>query len=753
MNKRQIFLILALVAILFQPLVSESLDDKLRATQSDIKVLCLASQEGAIQWGPLIYLNQKYGCEIFIGLVNLSPGFGSIIKSSADGQFHLGRFGQPAVDSTDSMIVDSIVYYLLDGNYPDLAVCGFNSREDSLSLVNILLGIRDKSTTDSLGLTSLEKIFIETADETNGLVLFNDRELFQKYSARVASVSKELGLVQPLKYTDRRLRRYRRFMNSVGVEGTVAENDFMSGFDSFRLPDFVSGIYIDGPERKNILTRISKFRSFIRNAQRVYLERSERLRFVLAALKEITYLDDLLRSRGSDLRKQALSGWVNDLKKKTYIAASEAVGLDWKGHLEMRQTPFGKSVRLTIDLKLTGPLPIELSLFKFHPGDFPAVIIDSISHEVLPHQRFYRNYPINLDNLDLSLGGASENSLLFSVEVIVEKVALNLFLPYSEYSDSKVGIEFLPGYAFLPPFSDRDNQITALAKTFDWQIKITKPFEGALDGRLLIDRPDAIVVGSYNKKIHIPDGVTSKYIDIYLAAGRSIEYNLKNVTARLEVDNKKIAETSAQVRVVRCDIPATRDIAFIPDPDGQLEDFLRVANVSMQALTAHGLIRANLEAFDVLIIGSGPTEFYSNLRATGGRLQDFVRNGGEIIIMGQPFGWPHNVFDFPIYCSAGDPEIKASVISENHAILNRPYKIDISHVLKQAGNGLDNYPTIMIAGTELISAGEHGSLLRVTRIGEGHIIYCGLPVLELVGGLDVEAIHLMANLLNFGNGK
>lgn len=748
MEKRFIIIIAVLVASFFQPLIADSLDDKLRATQSDIRVLCLASGEDAIQWGPLIYLNQKYGCEIFIGLVNRSPGFGSIIKSSTDGQFHLGRFGQPAADSTDSMMVDSIVHYLLGGRYPDLAVCGFNSSEDSTKLVDLLLGIRKKSATDSVSLASFRKIFIETWDEDKGLVLFNDRELYQKYSSRVEYVSEELDLSQPLKYTDRRLRRYRRLISSAGDMG---ENDFMSGFDNFRLPEIVSELYIEGPQQKNLLTRIAKYRSFIKNAQRVYLERSARLRFTLAALKEITYLEELFLSQKADSRKAALADWVSVLKKKTYLAASEAVGLDWKGYLEMRQTPFGKSGRLMIDLKLTGPLPIELSFFKFHPGDGPAITVDSLSHEILPHQRFFRNYPINLDGLDLA--GADQNSLLFSVEVIVEKTALDLYLPYTEYSDSRVGLGFLPGYAFLPPFTDKDNQITALAKTFDWQIKITKPFEGDLDGRLLINCPASIVVGTYNKNIHIPDGVTSKYIDIHLAAGRSIDYDLKSVTAHLEVDKQEVAETSAQVRVVRCELPETRDIGFIPDPDGQLEDFLRVSNFSMQALTTHSLIRADLEAFDLLIIGSKPVEFYSNLRTTGSRLREYVKNGGDILIMGQPFGWPDDVFDFPIYCSAGDPELEPKVTAANHQILTRPYKIDISHILEQTSEGFLNFPVIMGGGTEVVSAGEHGSLIRVVQIGDGYIIYCGLPILELVGELNVEAIHLMANLLNFGDGR
>jgi hypothetical protein len=37
----------------------------------------------------------------------------------------------------------------------------------------------------------------------------------------------------------------------------------------------------------------------------------------------------------------------------------------------------------------------------------------------------------------------------------------------------------------------------------------------------------------------------------------------------------------------------------------------------------------------------------------------------------------------------------------------------------------------------------------VTRIGEGQVIYCGLPLVEMISELNIEAIHLLANLLNY----
>lgn len=63
------------------------------------------------------------------------------------------------------------------------------------------------------------------------------------------------------------------------------------------------------------------------------------------------------------------------------------------------------------------------------------------------------------------------------------------------------------------------------------------------------------------------------------------------------------------------------------------------------------------------------------------------------------------------------------------------------------------WPALINGGAEIISAGEPGSYLTVFKDGDGYVTYCGLPLLEMAEKPDVEAIHLTANLLNFGYGN
>jgi hypothetical protein len=59
-------------------------------------------------------------------------------------------------------------------------------------------------------------------------------------------------------------------------------------------------------------------------------------------------------------------------------------------------------------------------------------------------------------------------------------------------------------------------------------------------------------------------------------------------------------------------------------------------------------------------------------------------------------------------------------------------------------------PSAVMSPAENIYVTPSGAaLLSVSRLGDGQVIYCGLPLLEMVAELNIEAIHLLANVLNY----
>lgn len=733
---------LCLILLCASIVTAGDLDGKIRAAGSDIKVFCPALDVQDIQWTALIHLNRVYGAEIYIGLIHPSPEFGLRIISTEDGQFHLAHIGYP-VETDAATLADSISDRLFGGIYPDLAIFEANNYKDSLFLTSVLSRISQVSRTDTLAMASLERIFVRGDNDIRADVILNDRELFDSYSPMVKTVADRFQ-AGSIRYRPEQYRKYYRLDAPVGT--VAGQGGFLSGTSRFRLPDIISETMFEGPEKNNLLSRLDRYRNDLQAASLFPTGSSDQIKLLATAYREIARLVRTLEAGTNPLSSTRTPEWAHRLQQKAYLALSEALGIDWNGRLVLRRTPFGQTTRLVLDLQLTGASEVELSYFRFHPHDQPVVIIDSISTLVMPHQRFYREYPLDLTNIDLESMGENR----YSIEVIVEGLSLNLYVSYSEHASEDVAVAFLPGFTFLAPF-DEGNQ-TSLAQTFDWQLMITKPFGSELDGRLKINTPDGIVVGSFDKNVFMPVGVTRKYMNIYLAAGRSLGYDQREVTASLEVGGQVMAQTAANVRVIRCKIPETRDIGFVPDADGRVEDFLRMARVSFQPFTPNSLVRASLEAYDLIIIGADVSENHDLLRTVRDRLNQFVNDGGEILVLGQDFGLI-DVFDFPIYAAQSSSGPKASLKLADHRLVNQPYDIRF----KQLNASLQKYgsarPAIIDAGTEIISAGEQGSLLRVAKVGDGHIIYCGLPLLELAAELNVEAIHLLANLLNFGHGN
>ena len=741
------YLLLGLILSLGSIVGADRLDDQIRAAGSDLKVFCPATDAANIQWSALLYLNRAYGAEVYVVLFQPSPSVVCRIETSDDGQFHLARIGIGGAAEKESLI-DSLTTQVFGAGYPDLALFEASSAEDSAWLSWLVMATQKASRLDSTALTSLEEIYIRKMSGEGKAVIFNDAELYQLNYDKAVTLSKNFAPDGPLNYKPETFRRYYRL--DPESEAHPSAGSFLSGaeLDPFRLPGLIGERMNDGPEKNNVLQRLESYRSAIGAAGHPWLSRAEKLKSLMVAYADISRLVEMAQPETGQLAQTGAGRLIESFKDKVFRAIDAAVGIQWKSDLDIRQTPFGRVGKLSLDIAVTGPREIELSSFKYKSLGGADITVDSISRTIQPHQRFYREYQIDPDLIDFT--DIAENSQVFSIDAIVDGLTLNLSVPFTGYTDEAVALRFLPGYTFLEPFTE--DQYTALAQPFDCQLLVAKPYSSQLDGQIKIEVPDGVVVGTFNGNILMPEGITSRYLDIHFAAGRSIGQNLRTIKAFLEVGGQVVAQTAADVRVITCEIPETRDIAFVPDHDGRLEDFLRIARVSFQPFTARSLIRAELAAYDLLIIGAEADDYYEVLPSVKDRLHEFVRNGGDILIMGQSFGWPHDIFAVPIYTSRTVESAPGQAAKNDHPLLNHPYAINTDRLL-QGWISAGAYPAIINGGVEIISAGEQGSYLKVLNIGEGHVIYCGLPVLESAAELDIEAIHLMANLINFGYGK
>ena len=121
------------------------------------------------------------------------------------------------------------------------------------------------------------------------------------------------------------------------------------------------------------------------------------------------------------------------------------------------------------------------------------------------------------------------------------------------------------------------------------------------------------------------------------------ELGIQNQTIEMMVDEKLVAADTGRIRIASCDVPDTVKVAFMPDSLGMLEDILRMTEAAYRPLTDRSLITADLDAYNVIIIGSGCHRDYPSLKLMKSRFEKYLRQGGSLVLLGQPENWPGDV--------------------------------------------------------------------------------------------------------------
>jgi hypothetical protein len=158
----------------------------------------------------------------------------------------------------------------------------------------------------------------------------------------------------------------------------------------------------------------------------------------------------------------------------------------------------------------------------------------------------------------------------------------------------------------------------------------------------------------------------------------------------------------------------------------------------------------DLDAYNVIVIGSGAARNNPSLGIIKEKIEEYLRYGGSLVILGQPDDWPQSILPvsfIPYQEAVQQDEIESSIAEAR--ILSDPYLISDKNLFSGFFRKTE-VTSCAISPAEIVYiTNSGGSLLSVSRLGEGQIIYCGLPLMEMVSRLDIEAIHLLANILNY----
>jgi hypothetical protein len=745
MRKVLMYIALAFIltaALLYVPRAASG-SDLIKYSLCDIQVLYIFDEEQAIDWPTLYYLNDMYGCRIDLLAVRSASSFRHTIREVPDEEIYLHEYDLP---ENQLFWIDSLFADLFKKRRPDIVLL---DESPSNRLCKALSEQIVNLPAFPSRLFNILKIYrrVSSGEDTTGelsQVVLNSNELLTRYRQRMKDEIPYLFAdYEPQAVSAARLTRY-ELVSDHTSKGTP-EVDFISGIDHIRLTEVLEKRLPDGPKKQTLLKQANGFIADLTASQQA--AGKARADLVIDGYKKLLDLashkafDDVLDSL-PDFRP-----YLGDLLAKTEKAALGAVGLLWEGKIIVRDSSHGPKVKFRLSLSSNGPKEIELATVCFHPyWDTSAVTLDSFPTTILPHQSLVREYVVDMDASRLETD--KPESLLFTTEISYGKLPLVLSrsLPLREAEDLR--LVFAPDFYFVKPLPDLE--VDRVVSSMDLKVVISKPRNYAKTVHLNLEPPRGLFAGAYRQEIELTSGSTVETVRIPFSISNLFELGIHPVIATLSVDNRVVAADSARVRIASCEIPEEVKIGFLPDSTGLLEDILHMTDAAIQPLTDRSLMTADLDAYNVIIIGSGSFRRYPSLPKIKRKFEDYVRFGGSIIVMGQTDDWPEGVL--PIALAPMAESVDKSQISSaatEAGLLVQPYEISNSNLLASFDKRRQVNSAVVSPAGRVYQTDSGAALLSVSHLGEGQIIYCGFPLLEMISRLEIDAIHLFANILNY----
>ncbi len=706
----------------------------------DVRVLYLYDDPGSIEWPTLYYLNDMFGCRVDLA-------------TTKERSTH--RLDSRAIDSReiyqhtlymtehDTAAAALLAGELFAERLPDLVIMADGGYDSRLQLIKSKIFDAAVPEENLFNVLKVYRRFDPEADrdDPRGKAVLNGRELLNRYHDRMALEIPQLFPDWEIKnYRPERMIQYQLVRSNLAVRGN--EDNFVTGIKPFRLTQMIDSLFVDGPMKSTFLKQAKKYISYF-NASQISVGQKQ-VSFIVDGYRELTHL---IQHESAVQEIPGYQAYLERLLSRAERCALDAVGISWEGRIILRDSPHGPRLKFLASVSADGPKELEVNSFKFHPyWDTTVVVLDTESKMIAPHQSYVKEFFVDIDRSYLD--GEVPDSLEFTVEIAYGQIPLMFTSKLAVWQAPDLDIRFEPDFNFVKPFPGLE--IDRIVSSLNLKAVITKPYDYSGSVQLRLQTPRGLFAGAYRKDLQLERGMLTETVRIPFTISNLFELGIQDQTIELMVDEKLVAADTGRIRIAACDVPDTVKVAFMPDSLGMLEDILRMTEAAYRPLTDRSLITADLDAYNVIIIGSGCHKAYPSLKLMKNRFEEFLRQGGSLVLLGQPENWPGDVL--PVSFVPTAEVVKQSDITNRISearILSRPYSISEKNLLSSFFRKREVAPAVISPAERVYVTPRGAALLSVSRLGDGQIIFCGFPLLEMIAKLDIDAIHLFANILNY----
>ncbi len=705
---------------------------------TDIKVVYIYDLPENIDWALVYHLSLENGCDVDLATVKKGPVYRRLFNEIPEYNVTVSRFFIP---DTSQFYMDTVTDKLFGEYPPDIIIFNDSFEKTELKIYgNFLLNYE----IDSVGVSTIRKFYRRSEKGTVHSVHLKAKQYYDNYYTEISKMVTAVTS-QPLLTGPREIYTNYDLIKS-SIAGGEEIRPFLSGLERFKFDRLVESEIGSTVKQDALKMNRKKYVEYLENA--IKQIGADRIESLIAAREELKKIRETYYYQLGEVDKTTpVAKYIDETLEGFSRAIFFETGIDYNGTIIIRETAEGKKLKFISEISNNGYLDIKAGWLALRPfRDDKELIIDSGWTVVLPNNSLIREYTVDIDPVKLE--SATEESFRFIGRVNFAGSDIDFVYRSGGLQPTGFRVEFVPDFLMIKPFEEL--QVDRLVEPAAIKAVISKPtdYSGTVD--VDISAPLNILAGAYRDKLTLHSGEHAAEIKIPLVATKSMGPRRHEMTITISADGKQLASDVAFVRQAEFKIPPQMHIAVLPDNSGVLEDILITAGANYKIVSERYLKSGDFNLYDVVLFGTGCFQDYKSLELFYDKTKKYMENGGKVIVFGQPDEWRDDLL--PVSLITAERSITGEEITvkkPKHGLFTKEDNIDISALSRSMSGNYISYPAVVFPGEIIMEAGGKTALLSISGFGKGKLIYCGMPLAEMIADLDLEAIGFFSNLINF----